>query len=83
MSNKKDDNSEMRRDDLYHIIFKNYPDVLNVRQVSEILDLSTKTVYKLIRGKQLSCLKVGREFRIPKVSLMSFLKILPPPDSTG
>jgi len=60
-------------------MFKGYPDVLNVKQVSEILEISTKTVYKLIKDGSLSSLKVGREFRIPKVMLMQYMKVLGPP----
>lgn len=61
--------------DIYGIVFKNYPDVLNVQQVSELLGVSTKTVYKQIKGGSLKSIKVGREFRIPKVSIMSYINI--------
>lgn len=61
--------------DIYGIVFKNYPDVLNVQQVSELLGVSTKTVYKQIKDGSLKSIKVGREFRIPKVSIMSYINI--------
>lgn len=62
--------------DIYRIVFKDYPDVLTVKQVSDLMGVSTKTVYKLIKTNSLSCLKVGREFRIPKVNLMQYMKVL-------
>jgi excisionase family DNA binding protein len=61
--------------DVYDIIFKNYPDVMDVKQVSEILGVSTKTVYKQIKDGELQCIKIGREFRIPKVSILNYLKV--------
>ena len=50
-----------------------YPDVMSVEQVSRILDVSTKTVYKLIREKRIWAVKSGREFRITRESLMTHL----------
>ena len=37
-----------------------YPPALTVAEVSEILRVSTKTVYKLIKEKTLPAVKVGR-----------------------
>ena len=67
---------EMSLQDMYRYLFKEYPDVLNVNQVSNILDVSTKTVYKLIQNSNLSAIKVGREFRIPKIFLLKYIKLL-------
>lgn len=60
---------------IYNIVFKGYPDVMNVKQASELLDVSTKTVYKQIKEGKLQCIKVGREFRIPKVNIMKFINV--------
>jgi len=59
----------------YQAVFKDYPDILNVKQVSEILGVSSKTVYGLLRKGKLESLKVGRSFRIPKVHLMTYARI--------
>ena len=61
--------------EIYMVVFREYPDVMDARQVSELLGVSTKTVYGLIRGGSLASMKVGREFRIPKVNVMRYLKI--------
>jgi len=67
---------EISTQELYSIVFKEYPDILDVKQVSEVLGISTKTVYKLIKDGSLSSLKVGREFRVSKVILMKYMKVL-------
>ena len=54
---------------------RDYPDVMDVNQVSEILGVSTKTVYKVIRNGTLSSMKVGRAIRIPKLNVMRYLKM--------
>lgn len=65
----------MSKQEIYNSVFKEYPDVLDVKQVSSILGVSTKTVYKLIRNGSISSLKVGRGFRIPKMFLIKYMKV--------
>ena len=61
--------------EIYKAMFIGYPDVLDVKQVSKLLGVSTKTVYKLIGAGMLDSMKVGREFRVPKANLMRYLKL--------
>lgn len=66
--------SSMR--DMYRNVFREYPDVMNVKQVSTLLGVSTKTVYKLLQDGSLLSLKVGREFRVPKINVMKYMKLI-------
>jgi len=52
-----------------------YPDILTVQEASELLGVSTKTVYKLLREGQIEKKAVGRAFRIPKVNVTNYLGI--------
>lgn len=67
---------EIKSQDIYRIVFKEYPDILDVKQVGDLLGVSKKTVYNLIRDGSLPSIKVGREFRIPKFVVMKYLSIL-------
>ena len=40
---------EISTKEIYRIVFKEYPDVLDVKQVSQLLGVCDKTVYKLIK----------------------------------
>ncbi len=60
----------------YHIRFKDYPDILNIGQLSDALGISTKTGYRLLKEGTINSIKVGRTYRIPKVYLLSYLQIL-------
>ena len=41
-----------------------YPAALNVKETAQILRVSTKLIYRMIREKKLPATKVGREKRI-------------------
>jgi excisionase family DNA binding protein len=66
----------MSAQDIYNNTFREYPDVLSVPQVSTILGVSSKTVYRILSDGALKSLKVGREFKIPKLYLLQYIKIL-------
>lgn len=59
----------------YDLFFQQYPDVLDVKQLSKILNISTKTVYKLLENKEIRGFKVGREYRIPKLFILQYLQM--------
>lgn len=61
--------------DAYRMMLKEYPDVMNIEQMCEILGVSKKTGYALLREKKIECLKVGRSYRIPKAHIFAYLKI--------
>ena len=66
----------MQLENIYQIVFSEYPDVLNVKQVSHVLGVSARTVYKIIGDGSLPHLKVGREFRVPKYFLLQYLNLI-------
>lgn len=59
----------------YRLMLKDYPDVMSIEQMCEILSVSTKTGYKLLKEGKICCLKVGRAYRIPKAHLFTYLCI--------
>ena len=67
---------ELCTQDIYKNVFKEYPDVLDAKQVSTLLGVSTKVVYRLLRDGSIVSLKIGREFRVPKVNVMKYIKII-------
>ena len=48
---------------------------MSIEQMCEILSISTKTGYRILREGKICCLKVGRAYRIPKAHLFTFLCI--------
>jgi len=50
-------------------MLKDYPDVMNIDQMCEILGVSTKTGYKLLKNGDMTFIKIGRNYRIPKAHI--------------
>ncbi len=49
--------------------------LLTIKEVSEILKLSQRTVYRLIEAGRLTVIKISRKaYRIPEKELIRFLK---------
>lgn len=59
----------------YRLLLKDYPDVLDIEQMCEVLNISMKTGYKLLREKKIESIKAGRSYRIPKLHLLTYLNI--------
>lgn len=61
---------------LYNLFFKEYPDVLTTKDLQNILGISCKTVFRLLHSGQIKSIKVGRNFRIPKIYLLQYLGLI-------
>ncbi|WP_025849469.1 helix-turn-helix domain-containing protein [Paenibacillus ehimensis] len=58
----------------YESMFQNYPDVVSVAQLCEMLGgISTKTAYKILQSKKIEYFKIGRAYKIPKKNVISYL----------
>ena len=53
---------------------KDYPSVLDVSEVAEVLNICTKTVYKLIRSGEIPAVRVGKKLRISKKNMYIYLQ---------
>ncbi len=71
---------EISNNDMYLLVFKEYLDVLDVKQVCSLLGICEKTVYKLIHEGALPSMKVGRHYKVTKVSVMRYLRVLDYPE---
>ena len=54
-------------------LLNQYPPVLSVKQVAEILSVSLNTAYMLIRSKQIHIIRVVRSYRIPLDAVIKYL----------
>ena len=61
----------------YKLLFTEYPDVVNVEQMCEMLGgISTKTAYQLLKTGSIKSFIVGKRYRIPKINIMEYLQLV-------
>ena len=60
----------------YKLVFKNYPDVVDAEQMSEMLSNNIKSAYRLLRNNEVKNFKIGRKYLIPKVNILEYLEII-------
>ena len=54
-------------------MFENYDDILSPEDVSEALHIGMKAIYELLRTKKIKAFRNGRNWRIPKSSLVKYI----------
>ena len=61
----------------YKLLFTDYPDVVNVEQMREMLGgICDKTAYRLLRSGEIRSFIVGRRYRIPKLNILEYLELI-------
>ena len=53
-------------------MFASYPDVVDIKNLCEMLGVGKKTAYQLLHDGKIKYFKIGRGFRIPKQSVIEF-----------
>ena len=61
--------------DAYSQMFAKYPDVVSVTQLGQMLHISERLAYRLIRENQIACLKIGRTYKIPDGDVVRYVRI--------
>lgn len=65
----------MKKNDLEHKnMFDDLPDVLTVQQVRQALGIGRTAVYRLLENQQIRCFMIGNAYKIPKSSLIEFVR---------
>ncbi len=55
-------------------MFESFDDILTIEEVSAILKIGTTQAYKLVRSGTLKAYKEGKDWKIPKESLVLYIK---------
>lgn len=72
----------MKPQEAYKLMFREYPDVVTVEQMCEMLGgISVKTGYNILRSGKVKALIVGRRYRIPKINILEYLSVLEKSDA--
>ena len=67
---------KITKKDTYLVMFKEYPDIVDLEQMSEMIGISTKTAYKLLRENKIQHFKIGRTYKIPKLNILLYINVV-------
>lgn len=54
-------------------MLKDYPDVLTVEQVAQILNIGINAAYRLVNSQEIGYRRIGKSIRVPKVCVVDYL----------
>lgn len=58
----------------YSIMFTDYPDIVNIKQMRNMLGgIGVTLAYKLLKEGKIKYIKIGREYKIPKTFIINYL----------
>ena len=55
-------------------MFKDYPDVVSIDELTTMLHIGRNTAYKLINNKEIRSIRIGRQHKIPKCYVIEYLQ---------
>lgn len=54
----------------YSIMFTNYPDIINIEQMRNMLGgISLTLAYRIIKENKIKAMKIRRQYKIPKANI--------------
>ncbi|NJD04657.1 MAG: helix-turn-helix domain-containing protein [Ruminiclostridium sp.] len=56
------------------VVDKEYPEIMTIEQATQYLQVSIRTIYRLIDSGDLKASKVGRVWRIRKIDIDDYLE---------
>lgn len=54
-------------------MLEQYNDLLTIDEVCEVLSIGKNRAYELLNSKQIRAFKIGRIWKIPKISLINYI----------
>ena len=55
-------------------MFEAYDYILNIQEVAQLLKIGSTQVYKIVRSGDLKAYKEGKDWKIPKEALISYIR---------
>ena len=59
----------------YKTMFTSYPDLVDIIQLKEMLGIGITLAYRLVKNNQIPALKIGRQYKIPKINIIDYVTV--------
>ena len=64
---------KINMNDIYLELFDGYKDIVEIPQLTKMLNISRPTAYDLIQSGRIPAFKIGGKYKIPKRGVIDFL----------
>lgn len=54
-------------------IFADYPDVVSISQMKEMLGIGKSVAYRLVQTNKIKSFRIGRIYKIPKKNIIDYI----------
>ena len=59
--------------EMYKLMFAEYPDIVTVKDLQAMLGISRHAAYDLLGEGEISCIRLGNAYKIPKVNVINYV----------
>ena len=59
--------------EMYKLMFAEYPDIVTVKDLQAMLGISRHVAYDLLGEGEISCIRLGNAYKIPKINVIDYI----------
>ena len=59
--------------EMYKLMFAEYPDIVTVKDLQAMLGISRHVAYDLLGEGEISCIRLGNAYKIPKINVIDYV----------
>lgn len=59
--------------EMYKLMFAEYPDIVTVKDLQTMLGISRHAAYDLLGDGEISCIRLGNAYKIPKINVIDYV----------
>ena len=59
--------------EMYKLMFAEYPDIVTVKDLQAMLSISRHAAYDLLGDGEISCIRLGNAYKIPKINVINYV----------
>jgi len=58
---------------ILNMMFKDYPDIVGVRELQQMLDIKRTKAYELLKSGTIKSIKIGKDYKISKFNIIAYV----------
>lgn len=58
---------------ILNMMFKDYPDIVGVKELQQMLDIKRTKAYELLKSGIIKSIKIGKDYKISKFNIIAYV----------